>query len=818
MRLSTILIATTMLAFAAPAAAQQDGGVPAFRVPMGGSGSASSGPAVYAWIQNVGTCSNACGNGTRATTYQCQDTNAYDFGGDGYGTPEADSFCSAITPKPAASSVACTNFSGCSYDWVKPAVSTTIVAKPNPPGADYPKGAVGDCSYAKRTFSPYCQRLGDSNVQMPAGDHAFCRSDRPDYDDVSSGNPDALGYDRTTEVTTACTPGARDYGWKTGDWVVSPVKAPETAACTGERDQTRTVECVLKFNGTVVTGSNCTGIAKPATTGKAAADYSSCSYVWESGAYGAWSSTCSTAATRTRSITCRRSDGQLVPDDKCGGGKPAASETGPNLVDCGYEWTTPTEWKYASNCSSNTTRSRTTSCRRADGVIVADSQCLASTKPSIYETGVSDYSICTYAPRDMGKSECANSQQNQYWDCTRADGTVGFPASYCGKTNPEVVGCTMPPVYTYSPVNRGETACANSQKQVYWDCTRNDGQTGFPASMCGKTNPTTEACTMPWTYNWATGGWGGYDSGCSANATRYRSVTCVRNDGYTDSDQFCNAPARPAAQESTAVFSSCTYQTEAISSFTSCGSNGTQTRQVQCRRSDQTIVANSFCGSNGTQTQSCPYTPTVGAVCNGGTILGVMGDAWTGAAGNPWRTGSDAWATNVDGCNQHGGNCVQDNYSVGVSQEQGGDRENRHDYVCYSGSSGVTSGVCNSTASGGCTPVAAYKQPEPRCESTRDNLYQYSCEGGTLLFSGGSSWRRNMNDMQSEEHGQYAKARDCFANGGTCVAQYDTGFSDYGNPEGGSTDIACFRGGNVVQSTTFVSDSFNQVYTNACQK
>ena len=810
MRLSSILIASTMLAFAAPATAQDAGSVPAFRVPIGGESSSSSGPAVYAWMQNVGTCSNTCGNGTRATTYQCQDANSYDFGGAGYGAPEADSLCSAAGAKPATSSVSCTNFSGCSYDWVKPAVATDILAKPNPPGADYPKGAVAGCSYAKRVYSPFCQRLGDDKVQLPAGDHPFCRSDTPDYDDVTSGNPDALGYDRTSEITTACKPGDRDYGWKTGDWKVAAAKAPATDTCTNQRDQSRTVECTLKFNGTVVGAENCTGIAKPETTGRADADYTSCSYNWESGTFSAWSSGCSTSATRMRSVTCRRSDGEIVGDDKCGGGRPAATETGSNLVDCGYEWTTPTEWKYASNCSGNTTRSRTTTCRRSDGVIVADSQCLPSTKPPVYEAGVSDYSVCTYAPRDMGKSECASSQQNQYWDCTRADGTVGFPASYCGKTNPEVVGCTMPPpVYTYTPVNRGESTCANSQKQVYWDCTRNDGVTGFPAANCGKTNPTTEGCQMVYTYNWAAGGWSGYNSNCSANATRSRAVSCVRNDGYVDSDQYCNAAARPASQESTGVYSGCGYQTEATSGYTACGSNGQQTRSVQCRRSDGTIVDNSLCGTGPRQTQACTYSPPAAGssqYCSGGTAVASYQDS------GDWSTDSG----HAQQCRNLSGNCLERRYDHTV--EQSGQEYSNTTVTCFknatvaavpagSGAINVRGQTLTNGAYGWCsygTGGGQGQEAQSSCLRGADAIrvpeweYVYSavCEGGQEIANGGSFWSGGYQSPygpNAPEKG-LTTVDQCQALGGNCFQKYTAEHSEYGSYETRTIGYRCFKG------------------------
>jgi hypothetical protein len=709
-RIGMLLAASGVLLLGASpyAKAQTASGTPAFRVPIGGSGSATSGPATHAWMQNVSTCSSACGSGTRTTSYQCQDVSSYDFSGAGYGAPEADSFCSATSAKPSASTVACTNYSGCSYDWVKPAVAVQILPMPNPAGGTFDQGGTADCSYAKRTFSPYCERGGSPSVQMPAGDHAFCRTDTPDYDDVAAGRADALGYDRTTPVDTACTAGARDNKWITSGWTANPL------VCGSVPTQRRTVSCIRKFNGATRPESDCAGITKPSVQENVgtAVDVTSCSYTWNVGSWGAYDSTCSNSTPRSRTVNCRRSDGATVADSQCAsqGAKPATSESGSNLTGCTFEWTPATPWVYASTCSTSTSRSRTTSCRRSDGTVVADSSCSAGSRPVTSESGVSELSGCTYAPRDQGRSACtAQGRQDQYWDCTRSDGQTGFPASYCGKTNPESVACPPPPpVYTYVAQNRGESACTNGSKQVYWDCTRNDGATGFPASNCGKTspetqgclsytprnrgesacsgsqkqvywdclgsdgnaypaancgksNPETQSCPMtyswqwiagaygspsggcpgsttrtravqcqrndgyidsdqfcnagtrpastettacPYTWSWGTGGWSGYSSGCSASSTRTRSVYCQRNDGYVDSDQFCSAGTRPASSETTAVYSGCTYATEDTGS-SGC-QNGTTTYTTQCRRSDGNIVANSNCGNAGTRTESCP--------------------------------------------------------------------------------------------------------------------------------------------------------------------------------------------------------------------
>src|SRR3546814_7543592 len=96
----------------------------------------------------------------------------------------------------AGSTSACTVFSGCTFDWVKP----SEVVTPIPIGSN-PVGRPG-CGQVQREFSPRCER-GDGTV-MADGDHSFCRNDRPDYDDVAAGDPDALGYDRTAIETAAC--------------------------------------------------------------------------------------------------------------------------------------------------------------------------------------------------------------------------------------------------------------------------------------------------------------------------------------------------------------------------------------------------------------------------------------------------------------------------------------------------------------------------------------------------------------------------------------------------------------------------------------
>lgn len=90
---------------------------------------------------------------------------------------------------------------------------------------------------------------------------------------------------------------------------------------------------------------------------------------------GSWR-TCSSQCTQTRSVTCRRNDGQTASDSFCSGTKPPTSRTCTG-GSCTYSWQTGS-W---ATCSSQCTQSRSVSCRRNDGQSALDSRC-SGTKPS----------------------------------------------------------------------------------------------------------------------------------------------------------------------------------------------------------------------------------------------------------------------------------------------------------------------------------------------------------------------------------------------------------------------------------------------------
>jgi hypothetical protein len=105
-------------------------------------------------------------------------------------------------------------------------------------------------------------------------------------------------------------------------------------------------------------------------TSETAPQYGGCGYSWNVGGWSGWSSTCSASATRTRAVSCRRSDGTTVSDGYCAGGKPATSEVSAQYGGCSY---TPSYGSWSACTSGSQTRSVT--CTRSDGVQVAASYC-----------------------------------------------------------------------------------------------------------------------------------------------------------------------------------------------------------------------------------------------------------------------------------------------------------------------------------------------------------------------------------------------------------------------------------------------------------
>jgi hypothetical protein len=102
-------------------------------------------------------------------------------------------------------------------------------------------------------------------------------------------------------------------------------------------------------------------------------------YSWQ---IGNWSScnatTCGASGTQTRTVTCKRSDGQTVADSFCGT-KPATSQSCTGA--CTYTWAYG-NWGPCSVTCGYGTQYRSVYCRNNAGQTVADSFCPAASRPA----------------------------------------------------------------------------------------------------------------------------------------------------------------------------------------------------------------------------------------------------------------------------------------------------------------------------------------------------------------------------------------------------------------------------------------------------
>jgi hypothetical protein len=143
----------------------------------------------------------------------------------------------------------------------------------------------------------------------------------------------------TAGIFSNCSP-----QWEIGEWGWNGSIGAKSSTCSSAPQQNRTVTCfTYDANGNKITLPDANCGTKPDTTKTLTeADYSTCSFAWIKGDWGwngvvgAWSSTCSENAHRTRTVTCERSDGVPFADSYCAsaGAKPATSETQLNVTDC----------------------------------------------------------------------------------------------------------------------------------------------------------------------------------------------------------------------------------------------------------------------------------------------------------------------------------------------------------------------------------------------------------------------------------------------------------------------------------------------------
>jgi len=688
-----------------------DASCPVVTRPSGQQPATDYSTCTYGWTaSSYGEWSATCGSATQTRTVSCQSSD---------GRTVADSFCTAGS-RPAASQTSYQT-SGCARTWTtgawsapdagcsaaavqtrgvsclrsdgqtvadvectsaKPAASQTVANYASCQPYWYDGSGWSDwnshCSAnATRTRAISCFRLEQR-----------CVSGTPEYWGPASGTdcyrripnsqcaayPTATreGYDPSMNTQTAAVYDQCGYAWQTGAF-----GAP--AAACGATTQTRSVTC-LRSDGTTVADASCTS-ARPAAQ-QAATDYSTCSYSWSVGAFGAQSTTCG-SSTQTRSVTCLRSDGTTVADGSCAsaGSKPSTTQTSYQTSGCGRSWTAGAWSAPDAGCSAAAVQTRSVSCLRSDGQTVSDAECTAA-KPAASQT-VANYASCQPYWYDASgwsdwNSHCsANATRTRAIGCFRLEqrcvvGSADYwgPATgtdcYRHIANAE---CTAYPTSTregYSPSMTTQSAAVYDQCGYSWQatgwgaaapacgastqsrsvfCQRSDGTTVADSSCSAGTRPATVQGTTDYSacgYNWIWNGWTTTAQVCGS-VSQARSVVCQRGDGTIVADGYCTA-AKPATTQSYADYSSCSYAAVNPGAWTdydsACSASATRHRYYQCRRSDGAIVAGAECVNRGIGVDEAQTGANYTNACPGYYVVGAWSDYSSHCSAGATRTRS----------------------------------------------------------------------------------------------------------------------------------------------------------------------------------
>lgn len=377
-----------------------------------------------------------------------------------------------------------------------------------------------------------------------------------------------------------------------GDW---------SSTCSATAKRNPLVQC-KRADGTVVGSDQCAGIDLP--DAQISANYTSCTYDWVPGTYGEWSTTCGTNATRTMSVTCKRSNGVTVPDANCTEPKPPTTETADNYSGCQYSWE-PGTWSVTTpSCSLTAPMTRSVTCMRSDGssaqkTPVADTAC-TDEKPATFQTG-SDYTNCSYHWEygdwgDWSDGCSAGAVKQRAATCVREDGQPAQSSS-CDITTKEATqesganysGCgydwktgawSAAPVCAPSTTITRAVTCERSDKTVVTD-----------ESLCTETRPAATNVTEAYVgcgYEWITGTWSDWDQTCSTTANSTRSVVCHRSSGENVDDALCAAVGeKPPTVKTGTNPEGCSvgWETGEWGDWSNtCSDSATRSRPVTCYR------------------------------------------------------------------------------------------------------------------------------------------------------------------------------------------------------------------------------------------
>ena len=409
-------------------------------------------------------------------------------------------------------------------------------------------------------------------------------------------------------------------GYAAANWT-----GPANPTCSAASTKNEEAEC-RRSDGTIVDDAECTsrGVSLTRIT-DTPADYSSCSYEavnWTGWTYG---STCSSSTTRTRNAQCRRSDGTIVPGTQCSSRGVAVTETQngvTNTNSCTYEWREGGFGPWTSTCSNTATRSQSVTCRRSDGTVMTGSQeSLCTTndgpKPAAQEGPIGLYSTCGYTPSYGAWSACNGTSRSRTMSTCRRDTGDNVALSNCTSRGHDLTETESCVTYSWQQSgweNWNSTCSANATRDAIYVCKSSAGNTTVADSFCSGNKPTnSESSPIYSGCGYSAANWTNpANPTCSAANSETQTADCRRGDGTIVGDSECTSRSVSLTRtvNNGADYSGCGYTAVNWSGWTyasTCSTNTTRTRTAECRRDDGTIVSGTNCTSRGvslTQTQT----------------------------------------------------------------------------------------------------------------------------------------------------------------------------------------------------------------------
>ena len=343
------------------------------------------------------------------------------------------------------------------------------------------------------------------------------------------------------------------------------------------------------------------------------------SYSWSSGTWSAWSSTCGTG-TRTRSVVCKRNDGQTASDSMCTDSRPESSQEELRTESCEKKW-----YVYSTSvpdACGTTSGTRTLHCHLhtpGGGAIPENHEaaldaCDPSTRPaSPFPT--TNYEACghdwQYGTWSEWSTTCGSATRTRTRTCIRSDGTdvTATDAAKCGASE----------ATTQNQVN--VSSCSYRWIEGTWNTTPACGPTDLSRTVvCRRSDSTTvgdDKCAEPkpdtnrpaaagttdystCTFSWLRGAWSPIPAGSCGTVTRTRSVSCMRSDGAAAPSTACSSGSRPDTSGVFTTYAGCTYDWKQSGYRLGACNAGQQTYMAtySCRRSTGDWVDADYCLSS----------------------------------------------------------------------------------------------------------------------------------------------------------------------------------------------------------------------------